>query len=167
MDVAFFLREVGGLVAIGSFHLLTGLDANQAIGGGAVDAVGFEPHALFERAGNIFNSDRRGGSELDLLTAGAAIVVHGGISDSDGNVEIPVVRVGSGGEDAEGGAYDVSVEVGDLIRHEVGWRVGFFQRVEIALEFLAHGVENNRVAGSERHYRNGQKRGQFCEFHND
>ena len=76
MNVAFFLREIGGLIAIGGLDLLAGFDAHQAIGGGAIDAIGFEPHALFERAGDILYSDRSGGGELDLLAARATVVIH-------------------------------------------------------------------------------------------
>ena len=92
------------MIAVGGLDLLIGLDLDEPFGGGAVDAVGFEPDALLERAGSVVDRDRGAGSELDTFAAHAAEVVQLRVADADGDIEIAVVSGSCGVQHAESGA---------------------------------------------------------------
>ena len=91
VGIRLFGREVGGLVTVGGLHLLVGADADEAIGGGAVDAVGFEPHARFDGGGDVLDRDGSAGGELNTVAADAPVVVELLVADANGGVEIAVV----------------------------------------------------------------------------
>ena len=115
VGVGFFFGEVGGLVAVGGFDLLVGFDPDEAFGGGAVDAVGIEPHAGLDGGGRVVDGDGGGGGELDSVTADTAVVVEFGVADAEGDVEVAVVGSELGVYVPEGGTYLVGFNVRDFI----------------------------------------------------
>ena len=61
----------------------------------------------------------------------------------------------------------VRILVGDFVGEEIGRGVGLlFQRIEIALQFLIHGVEDHVILSPESDRGDGQQRGDIENSHN-
>ena len=67
---------------------------------------------------------------------------------------------------AQSRAHFVRLQIGDLIREEIGGRISLLlQGLEIALKLLIHGVEQGGFAGAESGCRAGKDRRGSQYFH--
>src|SRR5438045_8595039 len=86
-------RKVVGLILVRCLHLSIGLDAAQALRRQPVSAVRIQPETLTDRAGHIFDRQRRSGREARAFTANDVIIVELGTSNPDGDVQETIVSL--------------------------------------------------------------------------
>jgi len=144
-----FVREVGRLVAVRDLHLAIGADLDEALGGGTVGAVGFEPEAVAQGGRLVVERDGRAGGELPALARGAVIVIQLRRADAHRNVQVPVVHGIVELQSSQVARHHAGILFGHFVGEKVGRRLGFgLERLEIALELVRQDVQQG--AGRRR-----------------
>ena len=134
-----------GIVGLRHLHLGVGFDADEALGGGAIGAVGFQPEAALDGVGVVLIGEKRARGELPAVSPDLVVVVQLGAAHAHRHIErTALARIG-GFHRAQCPGDGVELVLGYLVTHVVRRRVGLlFEDSVIAIEFLGHGVQQDR-----------------------
>ena len=140
--------KVAGVVFELYLYLLIGFDVEQALGGQAVDAIGFGPEVATDGVRGIVDGDGGTGGELGRVAANPAVVVELGRSHTDADVEETFFAAIARIERAKGGRYAFPFLLRNGVGDEVRGRIGLgFERGEIAFEFAGKDLDERRRRG--------------------
>ena len=124
VDGGLFGGEIVGVVLLGHVDVGVAADLDEALGGGAVGAVGIEPEAAADGGGVVVDGEGRAGGELRAIAAHAVVVIELGGADAERGIERAGAALAARGEGAQGGGDDGEILLGDFVGQVVGRGVG-------------------------------------------
>ncbi len=124
--------------------LFVGLDADQALRGAAIDAIGGQPHGLADRIGIVVEGNSGGEREAHAVVTDAAIIIEFRGTDADGDIQNAVAVVVLCIDRTTTGEDDVVFLVGDFVAEEIRRGVGLCLR---AVKFRSSSSERIFTSG--------------------
>ena len=127
-------------------HFLVAPDLNESLGGLAIGAVGFQPHALFDGDRNVVEADRRARRKLGALAANTMIIVQLRAANPERNIQVACPAATAVGNGTQSCRYAVGFLVGNFVADEVRGRIGFlFQNPKVTVEFFTKNFKDRRL----------------------
>ena len=141
-----FGREIVGTVGGGGTKFFIGLEADQLLGGAAIDSIRGQPDGAANGVGVIVQGEARGERESRMSSSNAPVVIELGRSGADGDIENPVAIIVLAVDGAAAGENDVLFLIRDLVAEKVWSWIGFLlESGEVPFEFVGEDLNERRL----------------------